>query len=240
MSELPKHPYACVNTGCVNGHMSIFYAAPPEWFAGRGISEPKNCPNCREWRRRQSDSVHKCQGCGYAIRQTVGAKRAFHRHEGAYQVPTHCRRCLDGKKPPSGTRGRFIKKPKLNGNPPRPLTLIAYEELSTYRRQHYGKHVPGHPYSEIGLTRASGNPVSATSIVGVGASSQDFYTAGEELASMTEGVYDYDQGNGQIIKAFIVDDQHVERAVYREVGDGRYEFVTSYDEISISEAEEWR
>ena len=239
MSERIQHPYACVNKGCANGFESIFFGAPPEWFAGKGISEPKNCPDCRDWRRSVQDSKYHCVGCGYLIPQSASAKKAFHRHEGPYIPPSQCRECLDGNHPEADAVRPPERRLPYQSHPRTVLEVRPYAELSEGRKEHYGKHIPDHPASMVGQPRGD-DVVSVTTLVGPGASSVEMFYAGKEIAERTDGgVYQYTLPGGKVIKATIVDGEHVEASFYKRLNDGSYEFLTSYDEIAINKLVVW-
>jgi hypothetical protein len=93
MGEQVQHSYECQNLGCPNGHLSTFYAAPPEWFAAKNLSTPKGCRDCRTWIKEQTDSAYRCKVCAYPIRQSAKAKITHHKRKGVYTPPTECRRC---------------------------------------------------------------------------------------------------------------------------------------------------
>ncbi|HJP81731.1 MAG TPA: hypothetical protein VJ841_05025 [Candidatus Saccharimonadales bacterium] len=239
MSERIQHPYACVNKGCVNGFGSIFFGAPPEWFASRGISEPKNCPDCRDWRRSTQDSSHRCADCGFAIPQSANAKKAFHRHEGPYVSPKKCRKCLEGNPPEAEAIQPPARKVVYKSHPRTSLDIRPYDEMSEDRKEHYGKHIPDHPASMVGQPRGD-SVVSVTTLVGPGASSVEMFYAGKEIAERTDGgVYQYMLPNGKIVKATIVDGDHIEASFFRRRSDGKYEFLTSYDEVPVDNLVVW-
>lgn len=237
MGEQAQHPYNCMNRGCSNGFESTFYAAPPEWFSGKGINTPKNCPDCKSWKKSQSDSMHRCKSCGYSIRQSRGVKLMHHKKEGVYTPPSECRQCKDGEKPPKTLR----KRPPPPGalEPLRPaqiLTVTPYTQLSAYRQSHYGKHVPGHAASQVGQAMQNGKRVSATTLVGPNASSHDLYAAGSEIAARTDsGVYQY-ESRGNILKVTIVNGTHVELTLFGPRDDGTSELLSSYDEMTVEAA----
>lgn len=93
MNELPGSTYQCRNKGC-SGDRS-FEAAPPSWFAERGLSEPSNCPVCKDWKNAQTDEDVACSACQFQWRVPSGVKIMFHKTEGAWDAPSYCRRCED-------------------------------------------------------------------------------------------------------------------------------------------------
>lgn len=236
MSERVQHPYRCQNLGCPNGHLSVFMAAPPEWFAAKGLSSPKSCPDCRAWIKAQTDSAFHCEGCSYIIRQSARAKISYHKRVGVYEPPKLCYRCKEGEKPRRESRERPKSPPELEYlRSPEALTLKDYDQLTNYRLVHYGKHIPGHPFSEVGNIKQGSMAVSQTLIVGAGASSHEFYQAGEQIAGYTAGVYQYNKGR-YTIKVTVIDSSHVELTFFEPTDDGTYELITSYDNVTIKEA----
>lgn len=57
------------------------------------MSPPANCPSCLAWRRAQTDEDIACAACTHAWRIPKGVKIMFHRNEGVWALPSHCRRC---------------------------------------------------------------------------------------------------------------------------------------------------
>jgi len=236
MGEQIQHPYPCHSLGCSNGHMSVFYGAPPEWFAEKGFNTPKNCPDCREWTKAQTDSAYRCKSCARPIRQTAKAKISHHKRKGVYEAPEQCNRCRDGIVTPESLEDEPSTLGELEETQSEVLPVVPYDQLSEYRKEHYGKHIPGHPFSQVGQLMLSGAPVSTTSLVGQGASSVELYFAASEIAGRTSGTYQYKNG-ADVIKATIVGGIHVEVTVFRPLSDGSYELVTSYDEVPIAEVQ---
>lgn len=217
--------------------MSTFYAAPPEWFAEKGFTTPKNCPDCREWVKAQTDSAHRCKSCARPIRQTAKAKISHHKRKGAYEVPEQCNRCKDGVTPPESLRDEERPLEFDETQPSEVLVITPYDQLSEYRKEHYGKHIPGHPLSRVGQLAPNGASVSTTSLVGQGASSVELYFAASEVASSTHNTYQYRSG-ANVIKLTIVGGTHVEVTIFKPLDDGSYELLTSYDEVPIAQAQQ--
>jgi hypothetical protein len=117
------------------------------------------------------------------------------------------------------------------------LNIVPYGQLSKYRTDHYGKHVPGHPLSQVGHTTNDGDRISASTIVGAGATAHEFYVAGSEIAMRTHGVYQYTAGS-TVIKVTVVTHEHVEVTFFRPRDNGTYELITSYDEYATAEVEQ--
>lgn len=89
----PSHTYQCRNRGCQSG--GSFEAAPPPWWRETGLSEPSNCPSCREWKKSQADDDVSCEACGFTRRIPAGVKIMFHTNEGVWNPPAHCKRCTE-------------------------------------------------------------------------------------------------------------------------------------------------
>lgn len=237
MGEQIQHTYPCMNRGCPNGFQSPFSAAPPEWFREKGINTPKNCPDCKQWKKAQIDSIHRCKSCGFGIRQSQGAKIMHHKKQGVYTPPSECRHCEQREKPPKAIRKRPPSPEKLTRRrQPQRLAVVAYERLSAYRRGHYGKHIIGHPLSEVGQPRRDDELVSATTLVDPDASSLDLYAAGTDIAErVDDGIFQF-ESQGNILKVTIVNNTHVELTSFGRRGNGEYELLSSYDEMSIEKA----
>ena len=101
MPEKAQHPYECTAKGHQGGSRT-FLAAPPEWYEGKGISTPKNCPDCRKWVKAQTDERKRCASCGTEFRITANAKISYFKKDGPYVPVTECGRCQDGQRPEKG------------------------------------------------------------------------------------------------------------------------------------------
>lgn len=248
MSERVEHPYKCINAGCVNGKGSTFYAAPPTWFASKGYSTPKNCPDCRKWIKQQVRSDFRCTTCKIPVRISAGRKIMHHKKEGPYVLEKQCRGCLEGK----NVTKKVVRRPRKTlpeldkGKPVSALSTVSYDETSSKDKVHYGKHIVGHPLSEVGQPRGNG-VVSPTSLVRPNASQNEFFNAGQGIAVQTSAhTYQYkSKANGNILKVTVLNDAHLEVTVFALMRDGRYKLITSYDNFSIQKAikliadEEW-
>lgn len=63
MEDREEHVYTCKAPSCGDP----FVKATPSWFAGKGLSEPKFCPDCKEWIDDQEGSeTVSCSACGYS------------------------------------------------------------------------------------------------------------------------------------------------------------------------------
>lgn len=83
----------CQNEGCQSGGSFEIDPKQAEWFEQRGLSLPKSCPPCREWKRAQKDEVSTCSMCKAKKRITDRQKIGFHRYKGVWVTPTLCRIC---------------------------------------------------------------------------------------------------------------------------------------------------
>lgn len=242
MDERPSQTYYCQCKGCSNGHNSAFDDAPEEWWSSKGYTIPKSCKDCRAWRKQQITEVIQCISCGRPWRITKQYKITYHMKTGAYRKSDKCRRCEQGNKPTKSVVGRYPQPPRLNGGvSPQALSLVPYNELSNYRKVHYGKHVADHPFSEIGQLRPNGELVTATKLVGANATSEEFYEAGYRVAFLTdENTYQYHCGNRIFkVRPCGIHYEHVEVTIFTNQPNenGQYELLTSYDEVTIAEAE---
>jgi hypothetical protein len=236
MSERVEYPYACQNMGCPKGKGSTFYSAPPSWFSDRGLSEPKNCSACKEWKKTQTDKRYRCKSCPHIISQPAKWKIVYYGKIGPYTPPTECARCERGEK-----RDKRRKLPKpitlqpLQETPVTPLELVDYRELGAYRLEHYGKHIIGHPDSKVGQLMRDGKRVSPTTIVGNNVTTQQFHEALRERAARTDsGVYEYRQGD-DVVKVTMVTGEHVEVSILKPVRNGKYEPRSSFDTFEVSD-----
>lgn len=240
MSERVEHPYKCINAGCVNGKGSTFYAAPPTWFASKGYSTPKNCPDCRKWIKQQVRSDFRCTTCKIPVRISAGRKIMHHKKEGPYVLEKQCRGCLEGKKVTKKVVRRPRKTlPKLERvRSVDALSTVSYDETSNKDKVHYGKHIVGHPFSEVGQPRGDGDTVSPTSLVGMRATSEEFFNAGQGIAVQTSAhTYQYkSKANGNILKVTVLSDTHLEVTVFEPMSDGRHKLITSYDNYPVEVA----
>gem|GEM_PF-6954552 len=110
-----------------------------------------------------------------------------------------------------------------------------YKSLSSYRKAHFGKHIVGHPSTEVGKPMRGGRQVSATSLVEAQADARDLYEAISSIATdSSEEVMLYNISSTEYVKAVPVGDRHVEVTFFRGQGD-IYEPVTSYDDLLVSE-----
>lgn len=83
--------YQCQCRGCTSG--GSFEAAAEEWWRGKGLTPPRNCPSCREWIKEQADEKADCEACGWQIPVSAKRKIFFHKREGRWNPPKTCSRC---------------------------------------------------------------------------------------------------------------------------------------------------
>ena len=103
-----EHPWECKMMGH-QGSDRVFYAAPPEWFKGKKMSDPNKCEPCRKWMKSQTDEVSTCN-CGAAIPIPAGRKRHVFKRIGPYEPITECHDCSEGRRQPNGTKKRPNRK----------------------------------------------------------------------------------------------------------------------------------
>lgn len=257
MAELPQYPYECQCKGHA-GSSRTFTAAPPEWFAGKGISTPRNCPDCRTWIKAQADETKSCD-CGIRFRISARAKISQHKKVGPYVDPTQCRQCESGKKPNKGLK-RKIRNPKKKekkpdefeklkiGINPSPRIIVTDPEVygsmttrnaksgtSETRLEHLERHLPDSPNSWVGR---SGSKTSPTSLA------PNAKNGGELLSKLkpymeqvdSSSVREYMMDNNRIVRiTFTGDHDGLEKTVLRANSDGTYTVITSHDEVTVSE-----
>jgi len=83
----------CQNEGCQSGRSFEIDPKQAAWFEERGLSLPKSCPSCRDWKRAQKDEISTCSMCKAKKRITDRQKIGFHRYKGVWVTPTLCRIC---------------------------------------------------------------------------------------------------------------------------------------------------
>lgn len=96
MADKVQHPYECQSKGHVDSDRT-FFAAPPEWWSGKGISTPKHCPACRAWMKEQTDESIRCKHCSQTVRISANSKKTHHMRVGTYEPITQCPDCESGK-----------------------------------------------------------------------------------------------------------------------------------------------
>ena len=84
----------CQNEGCQSGKSFEIHEKQLEWFEEKGLTLPKSCPECREWKKENDcDEVATCRVCNSKKRITGRQKIGFHRYKGVWELPTLCRLC---------------------------------------------------------------------------------------------------------------------------------------------------
>ncbi len=82
--------YECQNQGCETFE---FEGADEEWYWDHGMDTPRNCPDCREWKKEQEDEVFTCSVCGNKRFVSRGVKIMYHKNEGVWEDPEWCLPC---------------------------------------------------------------------------------------------------------------------------------------------------
>lgn len=100
MRFLADYSYECVNMGHEGGGRS-FLAAPPEWFSQKKLSAPRNCPECKQWIKSQTDEMITCE-CGTKVRIPARAKIGHFKRVGPYVPVKQCQLCSIGQIPTKG------------------------------------------------------------------------------------------------------------------------------------------
>jgi len=255
MGDLPQHPYECQCKGH-QGSARTFMAAPPEWFASKSISTPKNCPDCRSWMKSQVDEAITCE-CGNKFRISAKAKISHHKKVGEFQTPKKCRACLEGKKIPRSTidkRKPFeIDKRKQEKKPEKFSDLVfginpssrkivvdanLYNSETTRsklgdretRLEHLEHHLP--------LSAKSLSGSSPTSLVPDASDGIEFLRGLESymLNSDSNSVREYRISNDRIARiTFTGDHDGLEKTILRENDDGTFTVITSHDKVTVSD-----
>ncbi len=250
-----EYPYECQAKGHQGGSRT-FTAAPPEWFASKGRSTPKNCPECREWTKAQVDEKKACATCGLKIRIPATLKISIHKKVGPYVPITECRSCRDGNQPPKGTKRRPDKKrrekeedeEKLNdfsklpvGITPQVRKLITSEAYYHARlvkgtetgAMHILRHVPGSPYDATGSGATSKSPSSFAD----GPSLSGLLRSTQWYLSMTDEAHVREYQNGKRIRrvTFTGDHSALEVTILQQRDDGRCVLITTYDNVKAAD-----
>lgn len=88
------YTYKCKNRGCTSS--GTFEGAPPEWWTAKGLSEPSNCPECRDWKKSQGDERLTCQGCEAVKNVSARFKITHFTKVGPWNADKFlCRTCID-------------------------------------------------------------------------------------------------------------------------------------------------
>jgi hypothetical protein len=160
----PTETYKCQNRGCQIG--GSFEAAPRAWFRDKGLSDPSNCPSCKQWKDSQADEDVACAACGFSRRIPAGVKQMHHKNVGAWESPEYCRRCEED--PEWRERGlrrarrlalRALRDQALQRERARHRTVDALDGLGTAMRAQGLAGRPSKPFAisrSIEAYRASG------------------------------------------------------------------------------------
>lgn|GEM_PF-6011144 len=255
MAERPSQAYTCHSKGCANGFGSTFYAAPEDWFAERGFTPPKNCPDCRKWVKAQTDEPVSCKSCRQTRRVPAKYKISHHKRTGPWETPTQCRKCEEGKRPRESAKS---KPPRTKRSRPDRKGLLAFAQIADgipvearwietdprayedarhdgeTHQMHIEHHIAGSPFS---LVEEGGK--TATALASGPNSFESFLSVADAVMQSADSTCTRDfleaRGKGrQLVRlTLLADDQHIERTVV-DVDSGRV--VTSYDTITVAEA----
>lgn len=241
MAERVEHPYECQAKGHQEGSRT-FLAAPPEWFAAKGMSTPKNCKPCRDWINGQVDEMLSC-ACGSKIRLSARSKISHFKKVGPYEPVTECRSCREGKRPPKGIERRPDKEERTKhekekrtrefkelriDSPPEPRTLITdrafYDAqvtnnyktgLSETRTEHFEHHLVGSPNSWTTEAAAMAAGLSKPS------SPTCFAAEGQTVEELLEFTASYALAtNSENVREYVIDAKRIVRVTFTGDHDG--------------------
>lgn len=241
MAERVEHPYECQAKGHQEGSRA-FLAAPPEWFAAKGMSTPKNCKPCRDWIKEQVDEMRTC-ACGSKIRVSARSKISHFKKVGPYEPVTECRSCREGKRPPKGIkhppdkkertkreqkkRVREFKELHIDFLPePRPLiTDRAFYDaqvtnnrktgLSETRAEHLEHHLVGSPNSWTNAAAAIAAGLTRPS------SPTSFAAEGQTVEELLEFTASYALAtNSENVREYLIDNNRIARITFTGDHDG--------------------
>ena len=263
MPEKIQHPYECLAKGHEGGSRT-FFAAPPEWFAQKGMQgTPKNCPNCRAWINAQTDEKRKCD-CGAEFRIPQRYKISHFKKIGPYVPETECRSCRDGERPPKGMDERPSREKReqdkkkkragefndlVRGIQPEARVIITegpfYTETPQYGREsriaHLGHHVPGSPYDQTTQSAAASIGASATkspSSFASGSTVEGLLANAHQLLLMSDDAHvrEYRDQFGRIVRVtFTGDHDRLEISILASLPGETYGLVTTYDNVTVQD-----
>jgi hypothetical protein len=259
----PSETYYCQCKGCQNGTGSAFSAAPSEWYTVRGMTPPKNCPDCREWIKAQSDQAVRCTSCNRTMRLTARFKISHHKRVGRWEGMSECRACERGFRPPQSV-GNFQSR-QYTSTPreerlddfsqidhgisvvPRNVTANpAHYQHATpdgieTREVHILHHMSSSYLSQVGqYIRGRDRPQSASAYDdGTGNFNRSMMVAADSIYNATaDNARTYQQGRRlvhlQLIEAGVYRGL-IERTILEPGPNGAYRVVTTHDQISITD-----
>jgi hypothetical protein len=268
MNGRPSETYHCNSKGCSNGYGSAFDAAPASWFAERGMTPPKNCPDCRKWIKAQGDQAVRCASCNRTMRLSARLKISHHKRTGPWALPEECRQCERGERPPRSARtwrerteeeqkeeGAFKRLPVTCWPQRYPLDIqpanythpVKLGSKQT-RQAHIEAHTDWSPHSQSKTHGGSKSPTSLeTHDFGSLLQSANVITQVQSL----ENVREYkDTAYGRIVRVTLVDSTRIEVTIIESTpgtnGHQGHELVTTYDGYTVEQVEdklkkgEWR
>lgn len=251
MAEMSSQTYTCQCLGCPNGEGSSFAAAPESWWAEKGMTPPKNCPDCRAWVKEQNDEAIRCEGCGGTVRISARYKISHHKKIGPYSPPGICRACERGVRPPRAAAPRPPSKqtlqrrqaPTLRLPRTRPNTSymldtqpVNYQHLvpdgSHTRQQHIEQHTAWSPHSLVGQGK------SESALAHQESSFPAILRSANIIAqsSADDRVVEYKARNGYVVKVALTDSLRLEVTVISPTpGTAGHELVTTYDGFTVGQ-----
>lgn len=85
--------HECINVGCRGNGKFEMSEKDEEWYMSKFGDYPKSCPECRKWKKEQSDFEYRCHICYERNLVTVAQIIGFHKYQGRWETPTVCKLC---------------------------------------------------------------------------------------------------------------------------------------------------
>lgn len=85
--------YTCRMKGCVGDGTFELSEGEEKWYMEKFGNLPRNCPACRDWKKKQVDVYVTCEYCGFRFRITGQQIVGWHIHNGIWEKPTKCKLC---------------------------------------------------------------------------------------------------------------------------------------------------
>jgi hypothetical protein len=269
MDDRPSETYYCSSEGCFNGVGSSFEAAPEDWFTERGLTPPKNCPDCRAWIKAQDDEAVRCTSCGRIMRLSARLKISHHKRTGPWVLPKECRSCERGERPPRSAASQprpnqasqvgnaLSSLPVLRSPHSYPLDINPVNYTHPIHRgsvQTRQEHIEMHTdWSQHTRTKTNGGDRDPTALgtqsnnLGALLQSANIVTQ----AQSTERVREYvNTKNGNVVRVTLTDSARIEVTVIKASpgtnGHQDHELVTTFDGYTVDQVSgklntgEWR
>lgn len=255
MENRPGQSYSCHCKGCYYGFGSSFEAAPEEWYIARGMTPPKNCPDCRKWIKNQRDEKARCSLCKRIMRLPARYKISHHKKTGPWVLPDECLSCERGERPPTGAKGLPDRRKALRPTPhpireqapdfteiadgiPVKSRVIAANPADYQhwvggetRQVHIEHHIEGSPHSWVGKSK-SPSAMARSSSFNVLLSRVSMALHSSDPATTRE----YLEGN-KIVRLTLLPSGKIERTIIKaKPGPNGHELITTFDHITVQSA----